>query len=133
MSSLKYKTALLVDDNPIDNLINKRLLEFYGYAENIFVCHSGEEGLNIVHTLIKEEKPLPDVIFVDYRMPLMNGHQFIEKLEEITKRYPAKMEIYILSSSLDPSLQLLIKKLKQVKAFISKPLTINSFKAYSFE
>ncbi len=131
MIDYRYKTALLIDDNPIDNLINRRILEYYGYVENFHICHSGEEGLKIVYKLIEESKPMPDVIFVDYRMPLMNGYQFLQKLEEIEFIRKNKIEIFILSASLDPAIQRFIKKLKHVKAFIAKPLTINSFNLHT--
>ena len=38
---VRYRTVMLVDDNPLDNFVNKKLLETNRFAENVVVCESG--------------------------------------------------------------------------------------------
>ncbi len=63
---------LLVDDEP--NLIDimRRRLEPYGYE--VITSNNGKEGL----ARATDEKP--DLIVLDINMPVMNGHEMLERL-----------------------------------------------------
>lgn len=56
---------VLIDDNATDVAVTRRLLERRGF--DVVPALSGEEGLQLA------QKLPPDVIVVDYRMPVMDG------------------------------------------------------------
>jgi CheY-like chemotaxis protein len=89
-SSPRDPDVLLVDDNPDGLLVRKSLLEEAGCR--VQIAHSGEEGLKIL------ESSTVDVVVTDYRMPGMDGAQFIE---EIRAKYPHP-RIILLSGFVDP-------------------------------
>jgi CheY-like chemotaxis protein len=89
-SSPRDPDVLLVDDNPDGLLVRKSLLEEAGCR--VQIAHSGEEGLKIL------ESSAIDVVVTDYRMPGMDGAQFIE---EIRAKYPHP-RIILLSGFVDP-------------------------------
>lgn len=123
MEKFKHKTALLIDDSYIDNLINRKILENNNYAENITVIDYPKIAIDFVRQSLVTGKNLPNVIFLDLRMPEMSGFDFLKALEGIPELDPEKIKIYILSSSLDPSDLKKIKENKLVTKFIGKPLT----------
>ena len=41
----RYNTAMLIDDNEIDNLINQKMLEGTNFSERIYVYTSGKSAL----------------------------------------------------------------------------------------
>jgi CheY-like chemotaxis protein len=88
--SLLDPHILLVDDNRDGLLVRKLLLEEAGFR--VETAGSGEEGLKIL------ESSDFDVVVTDYRMPSMNGAQFIE---EVRKRKP-RVRIILLSGFVDP-------------------------------
>lgn len=123
MNEFKYKNVLLIDDNHIDNLINRKILDNANYAENIVVIDSPEDAFEFVKNSLSTGVNIPEVIFLDLRMPIMNGFEFLKSLIELPTLKPDLIKIFVLSSSLDPKD---IKKIKEnhlVAKFIGKPLT----------
>lgn len=123
MNTFKYKNVLLIDDSYIDNLINRKILDNGHFAESIIVIQSPREAFSYIKELYLEGKELPDVIFLDLRMPLMNGFEFLKALLELPDLKPGKIKIYVLTSSLDPKDIKKVKENKLVSKFIGKPLT----------
>ncbi len=121
MNSFKFKSALLIDDNQIDNLINKKILENNLFAEKIVVAGSAEVALNY----LKNESPenTPDVIFLDIRMPEIDGFQFLDEFAKLDSTATNHPKIFMLSSSLDPKDQTKVRESKYVDKFLGKPLS----------
>ncbi len=113
-----FKTCLLIDDNYIDNFVTRKILEGSNFAETIIVVRSANDAINSLRSgLLK-----PDVIFLDVRMPLMSGFEFLEEYDkiDIDKNYA---KIFMLSSSLDPLDLRKSTDNKYITQFIHKPLT----------
>lgn len=66
---------------------------------------------------------LPDMIFVDISMDIMSGAVFLHKYNKLRHRLAKKIDVYIMSSSIDPSDLALSKKYDFVLDYIIKPLT----------
>jgi CheY-like chemotaxis protein len=117
--SVTYKKCLLIDDNYIDNFVTRRILESSNFAEEIAVRQSANEAINA----LKDGSVKPDVIFLDLRMPLMNGFEFLNEFEKIEFEGKENIKIFMLSSSLDPTDVKRSTENKYVVQFIHKPLT----------
>jgi CheY-like chemotaxis protein len=117
--SVTYKKCLLIDDNYIDNFVTRRILESSNFAEEIAVRQSANEAI----TALKDGSVKPDVIFLDLRMPLMNGFEFLNEFEKIEFEGKENIKIFMLSSSLDPTDVKRSTENKYVVQFIHKPLT----------
>src|SRR5437868_3480258 len=74
MAPPKPITVLLIDDEELARVALERLLRRSGYR--ILQAAAADEGLAIA----KREEP--NVIFVDIRMPGMDGHTFLRRLEQ---------------------------------------------------
>lgn len=99
MRNTRYKSCLLVDDNFIDNLINRKILQSVAFADEIIVFESALEALE--H--LREQVVKPDVIFLDIRMPLMSGFEFLAEFHKLDEEIKAGIKIFMLSSSYDPA------------------------------
>ena len=119
----RYKTVLLIDDNHVDNLISAKLLESQHYAENILVMRSPEEAIDLISQAVSSGNSVPEVLFLDIRMPGMNGFDFLEKFGKIEGIADHHIRMYVLSSSLDPRDYNMIQRNKLISKFIGKPLT----------
>ncbi|WPR76498.1 response regulator [Algoriphagus sp. NG3] len=118
-----FETIFLVDDDPINNLINKRLLGKVGIAEKIEEFLEGEEALNRLDDLDPKQSLL---IFLDINMPVLNGWEFLDKYLEL---HPGREDkIVILSSSIDYQDRFKAQEYSIVSGFLEKPLTLDKIK-----
>ncbi len=114
------KKVLLIDDDEINNELNQIILQKFGYAEEAVVCENGQVALDYLTSIAPEA--LPEVIFLDLRMPVMDGFQFLEAAQKVSDDLTKKISIYILTSSKN---QQDMDKAKsfEVAGYITKPLT----------
>ena len=114
-----FKTCLLIDDNYIDNFVTRRILESSNFADTIVVKQSAKEAIESLQDgLIR-----PDVIFLDLRMPTMNGFEFLTEFDKLMGSVKEGIKIFMLSSSLDPFDVKRSAENKYVTQFLHKPLT----------
>ncbi len=93
------KKILLVDDDNVAHFINRRILEVSGLAEHISTANNGEEAIRYITHTYESKQSVPDIIFLDLNMPVMNGFKFIEKLRTLAHIPQEKIKIIVLSSS----------------------------------
>ena len=119
-SSPRYECIMLVDDNSMDNFINKRLIESCGFASEIIVCQSAEEALK--H--LSSGKNLPQVVFLDINMPVMNGFDFLNSMAEMPEMVQHHCRVIMLSTSESFKDLNRANKNRFVRKFLNKPLTL---------
>lgn len=113
----RFHTCLLIDDNPLENFINANLILRGNFANEVIASESTEEALN----LIRKQAVRPDVIFLDIRMPVMDGFKFLKEYAKIDPN--DNIRIFMLSSSCNPRDIANAENSKYVTKFIQKPLT----------
>lgn len=116
---LHFNTCLLIDDNYIDNFVTRKILESGHFADNITVIQSAHDAL----AALREGSVKPDAIFLDIRMPMMSGFEFLKEYEALNLDNKDAVKIFMLSSSLDPTDMNNSKSNKYVAQFVHKPLT----------
>ncbi|MBL7857809.1 MAG: response regulator [Cyclobacteriaceae bacterium] len=129
MAEKKYRTVMLIDDNEIDNLINQKMIEAASIADNIYTHTGAKSAIEFLKNMEKldvAEKVLPDVIFLDIDMPLMDGFQFLDEFEKLSNSAKKKCKIVMLTSSINPQDFNRSKKYENVKLYLNKPLSHES-------
>ncbi|WP_276360179.1 response regulator [Daejeonella sp. H1SJ63] len=119
LSEKKIDTIMLIDDDPIVNMIHEKMLA--NHWSHITV-KTFTEALSALDVMIVN---LPDLILLDINMPVMNGWQFLQALEE--RR--VNTDVIMVSSSIDPEEKRRAFTFKNVKFFLNKPLTPDLLKS----
>lgn len=123
MSNNGIDLVLLVDDNDTDNFINKRIIELTNFAPRIEIKNSGKSALEYLEANKDNEANLPDLIFLDINMPIVDGFVFLYEFDNFAQNIKDKCKIVILSSSDNKKdIDKIINNDFVVK-FITKPLT----------
>ncbi|NRR92644.1 response regulator [Winogradskyella undariae] len=112
----------VIDDDDIYQFTITKILESIKLSKKILLFSDGEEALDFMVNNLYNDDVLPDVIFLDINMPIMDGFQFMEEYVEIKHKLNKKIVIYMVSSSVDPVDIAKAKEISDVSDYIIKPI-----------
>jgi len=115
--------VMLVDDNDTDNFISRRIIELTRFAKRVEIKNSGKSALTYLKDNKDEDDLLPDLIFLDINMPIVDGFVFLYEFEQFPENIKKKCKVIILSSSDNKRDIEKIVNNNYVIKFITKPLT----------
>ncbi len=118
--------VMLVDDNDTDNFISRRIIEITSFATNVEIKNSGKGALEYLEEHKDNAEKLPDFIFLDINMPIVDGFVFLYEFEKFSELVKKKCKVIILSSSDNKRDIDKIVNNENVIKFITKPLTETS-------
>lgn len=97
----KVKSIFIIDDDPITVFGIKKLLLDVVDSIQVESFSNGKEALNAILKGIDEKKEVPDLIFLDINMPVMNGWNFMKEFHKLDIN--KTIRINIITSSIDPA------------------------------
>ena len=115
--------VFLIDDNNIVNFINRKTMESCGFSDNIVEYTSAKKALKFLDEAAQDASKIPDIIFLDIKMQLMNGFEFLDRFIKLPASVKSKVKIIMLTSSLLDSDKENAMKYESVVAFFNKPIT----------
>ncbi|AKP49723.1 response regulator [Cyclobacterium amurskyense] len=108
----KKHTIVFVDDDKVQHMINKRVLQKMNLGVNMVFFVKPFEALEWLGT------NNADVILLDINMPEIDGWEFLKRMEAEGINGNVKM----LTASLDPGDVIKSEEFKQISGFLVKPL-----------
>ena len=112
----RFKQILLVDDDMISNKIGEKLIARLEIADEVHCVSNGKDAIAYLN-VCKEQ---PDVIFLDLKMPIMDGYEFLEAFQKREKTNTKTDIVILTSSTASQDLQRIQKY--GIKFYLSKPL-----------
>ncbi|GAB1445644.1 MAG: response regulator [Cyclobacteriaceae bacterium] len=116
------KSVLLVDDDEICNFITESTLNRLGIAKVVHSALNGQEALDLFNSYFQGDIAIPDIIFLDLNMPIMDGFQFIDAFKKLDFPKKENILIVVLTSSMNPDD---IKRAKNlgIDHYMTKPVS----------
>ncbi len=105
----------LVDDEETFNFLNKTVIKLKLPETRISIFSNGEEAIENLPT------GKPDLVFLDMYMPVMDGWQFLELVEQ----GDSQTKVIMLTASIDPREKQKALSYSSVIGVYSKPLTLD--------
>lgn len=118
--TIKPSCIILIDDNPADYYLHKRVIAEAGCARRVVTFEWAEEALQ----QLRARRIVPDLIFLDVNMPGMDGWEFLDECVKLDGGLQKAVVIVMLTTSLNPADEEKAKEKGLVVSFLSKPLTV---------
>lgn len=125
---MSQKTTCIIDDDDIYLFSVKKVIEVNNLSDKVLEFKNGQEALDFFRAYCNDHDLLPDVIFLDINMPVMNGWEFIEEFRKIRPSITKDILLYIVSSSVDRTDVDKARSLPTVNDYITKPITASQLK-----
>lgn len=96
---ISKKRVFIVDDDPIFFLLMERIIAKSDLNAEVTGFYNGSLAMEYIEDNLADEQLLPDIIFVDLSMPVMDGWTFIDEIRAILPFVNKMPTIYLLSAT----------------------------------
>lgn len=121
----KYSEVLIIDDSQTSLYLMKLWLQDMRLTDKISTALNGEEAFEYLFRLKAEGKELPQIIFLDLNMPVMDGFEFLEEWQKLEVFSMEETRIVVVTSSTHSYDLLRVQELG-VNSCLTKPVTADS-------
>lgn len=129
MSAQHPIRILLVDDDRIFRFTTKKLLATCGLPVEVIEQPNGQEALDYLNAHNQEESGLPDMIFLDLNMPVMDGREFLSEIRKVNATFKKPLPICVVSSSADYQDVAAVAEFKSIVSnYLVKPVTRTKYR-----
>lgn len=127
MKSSIVELACIIDDDSVYVNLVKKIIETKKLCRNLLVFSDGKQSIDYFEAILQnlEEEHIPEIIFLDLNMPIMDGWEFLERFTKIKNKFGKVITLYVVSSSINPLDVNRAKALASVEDYLIKPVNIN--------
>lgn len=119
----KINTFCIVDDDDLYQFTTTLLLKNTDLVNKIIVFSDGLKAINFLKDEMGNIENIPDILFLDINMPVMDGWEFLEEYLLIKHMMPKTVVIYMVSSSVDDRDVLKAKSISALSGYLIKPIS----------
>ncbi len=120
--SNKIKKVMIVDDNEFDCYITSKIINNIDESIDIMEFNSSTTAIQFLEEFQNAKDKLPDFIFLDIYMPVIDGFGFLERFNALSDVIKLHTKICILSTTVD-DLYIQKAKINSSIMYASKPVT----------
>lgn len=121
------KTIYIIDDDKLFVFLTRKSIEETNMTTEIKEFGDGQMAIEELRKIAGQPDVLPDIIFLDLSMPVMDGWEFLKEYSALEPKIGKKIKLYIFSSSISPHDIERANGIGAVTDFIIKPLSKEKF------
>lgn len=122
----QIQQVCVIDDDEIYMYLIRKSLAALDLEHTIHSYSNGSEALKGLTSLVENQTPFPEIIFLDINMPIMDGWEFLNAFREIQSKLTNKIPIYIISSSIAAEDKEKAKLYPEIIGYLSKPVELET-------
>ena len=111
----------IIDDDMVSQFVLSKIIQKNTIDKTIITFLDGQDAIDFLIANAKNTDKIPDLIFLDNFMPIVDGWEFLEQYKKIKSSIAKKTSIYMTSSSIDPSDYNRAASIIEITDCISKP------------
>lgn len=120
----KLDTICIIDDDNIYTMLLKKTISKFDVCDHVESFNNGKIAFESLKQRIEEGgAALPDVIFLDVNMPVLDGWMFVEEFYKIYNSNFKKVQIYVVSSSIAVEDRNKAKANTKIQDYLVKPIS----------
>jgi two-component SAPR family response regulator len=120
---------LVIDDEYISTFICEKFIKKLRKESEITTCFNGKNAIDkLIEIKNRDTNLLPDYIFLDIRMPILDGWEFLKLYSDLNIDPFGKCKIYILTCSLYQNDIIKSASYNIISDYIIKPLDLDKLK-----
>lgn len=111
----------IIDDDDISKYVMKRYLNQLSVTRIIDFPDS-LQPLKFIQNNVRSTDELPDIIFLDLHMPILNGFDFIKDFQKVASQIEKDIKIVMLTSSINAEDVEIAKSFPEISNYFIKPI-----------
>lgn len=120
--STNLNRIVLVDDNETTSFLNNRLLGRLAVADQVSTFSRADEAFEQLWGNTGATDAVPDLVFVDLKMPGVSGFEFLELYNALPQPVQDKTVLAVLTTSMHSADTARVAQYPNVE-YLTKPLT----------
>ncbi|MBD0257262.1 MAG: response regulator [Cytophagales bacterium] len=121
----QIETVLVIDDDDNFCFLTRLLLQDAGVGKRVITAGNGLEAIKKLRDMAAAGEKLPELIFLDIKMPVMDGFEFLDQLAGSPELSLHDTRIFMSTSSFLPRDKERASHYP-IAGFLTKPLTEES-------
>lgn len=119
----KIDSVCIVDDDDIYQFTVRYEIERTQLVDHVKFFSDGEQAIHFLEKVFDQPSQLPDIVFLDINMPIMDGWGFLEEFAQLKPKLGKKITVYMVSSSNNEKDMERARQINEVTDYIIKPVT----------
>jgi CheY-like chemotaxis protein len=116
-----FQKVLIIDDDSVDRWIMRKSMNKINFSKEILEAENGADGLKMI-TDHSNGVQLPELIFLDVNMPVLDGFGFLDVFEQLSREYKKRCRIAVVSANESEKEKKRALKYESVIGYFEKPL-----------
>ncbi len=120
----RFGCVMVIDDSAVDLFIASHIINKANFSQRLLVYRTAPEALEYLNANQGDTHLLPDIIFLDIYMPIVDGFDFMDAYDKLSPTLKGHCKVFMLSSTTDRAEVVQVLERENVQGFVEKPITI---------